>query len=71
MTGRSSTTPRTASAWPTGVAQVPETFVIAPNGTVVQRFAGRWSPPTLLDEVIARFEEPADGASRAAGWAVS
>ena len=35
-----------------GVAQVPETFVIAPNGTVVQRFAG---PVTraALEELIA------------------
>ena len=42
-----------------GVAQVPETFVIAPNGTVVQRFAG---PVTrqALDELIAAYE---DGAS--------
>ena len=38
-----------------GVAQVPETFVIAPNGTVVQRFAG---PVTraALDELIASYE---------------
>jgi cytochrome c biogenesis protein CcmG, thiol:disulfide interchange protein DsbE len=37
-----------------GVAQVPETFVIAPNGTVVQRFAG---PVTraALDELIASY----------------
>ena len=39
-----------------GVAQVPETFVISPNGTVVQRFAG---PVTraALDEVIASYEQ--------------
>ena len=39
-----------------GVAQVPETFVIAPNGTVVQRFAGAVTR-AKLDEVIAAFEE--------------
>jgi cytochrome c biogenesis protein CcmG/thiol:disulfide interchange protein DsbE len=38
-----------------GVAQVPETFVIAPNGVVVQRFAGPVSR-AQLDEVIARYE---------------
>jgi cytochrome c biogenesis protein CcmG, thiol:disulfide interchange protein DsbE len=39
-----------------GVAQVPETFVISPNGTVVQRYAG---PVTraALDELIASYEE--------------
>ena len=42
-----------------GVAQVPETFVIAPNGVVVQRFAGRRDARAELDEVIARYEEPA------------
>ena len=39
-----------------GVAQVPETFVIAPNGTVVQRFAGAVTRADL-DGVIAAFEE--------------
>ena len=39
-----------------GVAQVPETFVISPNGTVVQRYAG---PVTRaeLEELIASYEE--------------
>ena len=41
-----------------GVAQVPETFLIAPNGTVVQRFAGAVTR-TELDAVIARYEEAA------------
>lgn len=41
-----------------GVAQVPETFVIAPNGLVVQRFAGAVTRQAL-DDVIARYEEPA------------
>jgi cytochrome c biogenesis protein CcmG/thiol:disulfide interchange protein DsbE len=41
-----------------GVAQVPETFVIAPNGVVVQRFAGAVSRAEL-DAVIAAYEEPA------------
>lgn len=41
-----------------GVAQVPETFVIAPNGTVVQRFAGAVTRAEL-DELIAIYEEPA------------
>ncbi len=47
-----------------GVAQVPETFVIAPNGIVVQRFAG---PVTsaALEELIASYEQgdpaPSDG----------
>lgn len=38
-----------------GVAQVPETFVIAPNGTVVQRFAGAVTKKDL-DRVIAYYE---------------
>jgi len=39
-----------------GVAQVPETFVISPNGTVVQRFAG---PVTqaALEELIASYSQ--------------
>ncbi|MEQ1788648.1 MAG: TlpA disulfide reductase family protein [Acidimicrobiales bacterium] len=41
-----------------GVAQVPETFVIAPDGTVVQRFAGAVTRADL-DELIAFYEEPA------------
>jgi cytochrome c biogenesis protein CcmG/thiol:disulfide interchange protein DsbE len=41
-----------------GVAQVPETFVISPNGTVVQRYAGRVSR-AALDELIASYEQAA------------
>jgi cytochrome c biogenesis protein CcmG/thiol:disulfide interchange protein DsbE len=41
-----------------GVAQVPETFVIAPNGTVVQRFVGPVSR-AALDELIASYEQGA------------
>ncbi len=40
-----------------GVAQVPESFVIAPNGTVVQRFAGGVTRADL-DDLIAAYEEP-------------
>ncbi len=40
-----------------GVAQVPETFVVAPNGIVVQRFAGAVTRAEL-DELIARYEDP-------------
>ncbi|MEO7571046.1 MAG: TlpA disulfide reductase family protein, partial [Acidimicrobiales bacterium] len=39
-----------------GVAQVPETFVIAPNGTVVHRFAGGVTRADL-DGLIAAFTE--------------
>ena len=39
-----------------GVAQVPESFVISPNGIVVERFAGKITR-AKLDEVIAAFEE--------------
>ena len=44
-----------------GVAQVPETFVISPNGTVVQRYAG---PVTRaqLEELIAAYEDAASEA---------
>lgn len=41
-----------------GVAQVPESFVVAPNGTVVHRFAGGVTREDL-DEVIAAYEEGA------------
>ena len=43
-----------------GVAQVPETFVIAPNGTVVHRFPGGVTRADL-DEVIAVYEAEAAG----------
>ena len=39
-----------------GVAQVPETFVIAPNGIVVQRFAGAVTRADL-DRLIAHYAE--------------
>ena len=40
-----------------GVAKVPETFVVHPNGTVVQRFVGAVTRADL-DELIAAYEEP-------------
>jgi cytochrome c biogenesis protein CcmG/thiol:disulfide interchange protein DsbE len=40
-----------------GMAKVPETFVIHPNGTVVQRFVGGVTRADL-DELIAAYEEP-------------
>lgn len=39
-----------------GVAQVPETFVIAPSGIVVQRFAGAVTQADL-EAVMAAYEE--------------
>ena len=42
-----------------GMARVPETFVIAPNGIVVQRFAGEVTKEEL-DSVIAEFERGGD-----------
>ncbi|MDP1819208.1 MAG: TlpA disulfide reductase family protein [Acidimicrobiales bacterium] len=41
-----------------GVARVPETFVIAPDGTVVHRFPGEVTRKQL-DEVIQLYEERA------------
>jgi cytochrome c biogenesis protein CcmG/thiol:disulfide interchange protein DsbE len=43
-----------------GMAQVPETFVVAPNGTVVQRFAGEVTREDL-DDVIDEFERGGAG----------
>lgn len=42
-----------------GMARVPETFVIAPNGIVVQRFAGEVTKEEL-DAVIDEFERGGD-----------
>ena len=60
---------RNGGAWPViddpdnrigvayGVAQVPESFVISPDGIVVQRFAGGVTR-AMLDEVIDFYEGP-------------
>jgi cytochrome c biogenesis protein CcmG/thiol:disulfide interchange protein DsbE len=40
-----------------GIAQIPETFVISPNGTIVRRFSGTVTKADL-DETIAAFETP-------------
>jgi cytochrome c biogenesis protein CcmG/thiol:disulfide interchange protein DsbE len=43
-----------------GVAQVPETFVISPDGVVVEHFPGGVTQKAL-DDVIAHFEQEAAG----------
>jgi cytochrome c biogenesis protein CcmG/thiol:disulfide interchange protein DsbE len=43
-----------------GVAQVPETFVISPDGVVVEHFPGGVTTKAL-DAVIARYEQAAAG----------
>ena len=43
-----------------GVAQVPETFVISPNGTVVQRYSGAVTR-AALEELIASYEAEGSG----------
>ena len=40
-----------------GIAQVPESWLIAPNGIIVERFAGEVTAREL-DEAIAHFEGP-------------
>ncbi len=47
---------RTALDW--GVAKVPESFIVSPNGIVVERFAtGNGVTKAQLDAVIAAFDE--------------
>ena len=43
-----------------GVAKVPETFVVAPNGTVVHRFAGGVTRADL-EEVLAAYDQEVAG----------
>lgn len=45
-----------------GVAQVPETFVISPDGIVVKRFAGEITR-AVLEEFISTYRPPSDEAA--------
>lgn len=45
-----------------GVARVPESFLVAPDGTVVQRLVGGVTR-TQLDDILARYETAASEAS--------
>lgn len=50
--------PQNSIAVAYGVAQVPETFVVAPDGTVVQRLIGGVTA-AQLDALLAQYEAPA------------
>ncbi len=41
-----------------GVAGVPETFLVSPDGTVAQKFVGTINSPEILDNLLAKVLSP-------------